>query len=204
LAGLQNQIDLAMGGGGPADRDREWLGRVEEATSRLGHLLNQLLAFARAEASNPAAVGRERVALDQLVEESATEFLDAALAKDIDLGFDIAPAAVRGERWMLKEALSNLVDNAIRYSPQGGIVTVHCGSDHGGPFVEVQDNGPGIDEAHRQRVFERFYRIPGTVGEGCGLGLPIVREIAQLHGAEIHLQGVVPSGLRVRVSFPAR
>lgn len=204
LAGLQNQIDLAMGGGGLADRDREWLGRVEEATSRLGHLLNQLLAFARAEASNPAAVGRERVALDQLVEESATEFLDAALAKDIDLGFDIAPAAVRGERWMLKEALSNLVDNAIRYSPQGGIVTVHCGSDHGGPFVEVQDSGPGIDEAHRQRVFERFYRIPGTVGEGCGLGLPIVREIAQLHGAEIHLQGVMPSGLRVRVSFPAR
>jgi two-component system sensor histidine kinase TctE len=105
---------------------------------------------------------------------------------------------------MLKEALSNLVDNAIRYSPGAGIVTVRCGGDQGCPFVEVQDKGPGIAEEHRQRVLECFYRIPGTSGEDCGLGLPIVCEIAQLHGAEIQLQGVMPAGLRVRVSFPER
>lgn len=202
LTGLRNQVDLALGPGAPAP-DAEWLSQVDEATGRLGHLLNQLLAYARAEAAVPGVGPAEVVALDELVEASASEFLDAALAKDIDLGFDIAPAAVVGVRWMLHEALSNVVDNAIRYTPRGGVVTVRCGLTKGRAFVEVEDNGPGIDETQRERVFERFYRIAGSTGDGCGLGLAIVREIAHRHGAEVELHAGKSGGLRVRMAFGA-
>jgi two-component system sensor histidine kinase TctE len=203
LAGLRNQVDLAIG-----DRaallDQAWLGRVDQATSRIGHLLNQLLAYARAEATDADSGANTGVALDELAEASASDFLDAALLKQIDLGFDIAPATVQGVRWMLKEALANLVDNAIRYSPPGGVVTVRCGCDPSSrrPFLEVQDSGPGIPAEQRSLVFERFYRIPGTAGDGCGLGLPIVQEIARRHGADVGLHAVATGGLRVRIDFP--
>jgi two-component system sensor histidine kinase TctE len=202
LAGLRNQVDLAVGEGA-ATIDTGWLERVDQATGRLGHLLDQLLAYTRAEAADPSSLAVEPVDLAQVVEASASEFLDAALAKDIDLGFDIEPARTPGVRWMLHEALANLVDNAIRYTPLGGIVTVRCGVDGGRPFVEVEDNGPGIAPDQRERVFERIYRVPGSSGDGCGLGLPIVHEIARRHGARVELHAVETGGLRVRMSFGA-
>lgn len=200
LAGLQMQLDLAAGEGAFSNNS-ERLGHIEEATARIGHLLAQLLAYARAETSNAITASFEAVALDQLVEKSASTFLDAALVKDIDLGFEIAPATVQGLSWMLQEALGNLIDNAIRYTPQGGIITVRCGEADGQAFVEVEDSGPGISEEHLRQVFERFYRIPGSPGNGCGLGLPIVSEIAQLHGTTVELTGSKAGGLLARLQF---
>lgn len=200
LAGLQNQLDLAAGEGAFGDNP-ERRERIEEATRRISHLLSQLLAYAQTEAANPAVVGQQPVPLQPLLENAASEFIDAALAKDIDLGFEIAPASVYGVPWMLHEALANLIDNALRYTPAGGVVTVRCGSEGAAPFIEVDDSGPGIPEAQRQNVFERFYRMPGTPGDGCGLGLPIVREIAQLHHAEVELLASPAGGLRVRIRF---
>src|SRR6185369_17161280 len=112
LAGLQTQLDLAAGEGA-FTHNAERLAHIEEATTRIGHLLSQLLTYARAETANPVDRTFETVALDQLVEKSASTFLDAALAKNIDLGFEIAPASVPGLSWMLQEALGNLIDNAI-------------------------------------------------------------------------------------------
>ncbi|TXG95468.1 MAG: sensor histidine kinase [Rhodocyclaceae bacterium] len=201
LAGLQTQIDLATAEGAFSDKtDR--LQAIEEASSSIGHLLSQLLAYARAETTNPLRGNLEMVAIDRLVEDSASIFLDASLNKNIDFGFEIEPAATPGFPWMLKEALSNLIDNALRYTPVGGIVTVRCGVRENRAFMEVEDSGPGIPEAQRQQVFERFYRIPGSPGNGCGLGLPIVREIAQLHGAEVQLADSRSGGLCARVVFP--
>jgi two-component system sensor histidine kinase TctE len=88
---------------------------------------------------------------------------------------------------MLRELLSNLIDNALRYTPAGGSVTVRVRSDEQHAILEVEDTGPGIAPAERQRVFERFYRILGNKAEGSGLGLAIVREIAQQHGAEVDI-----------------
>ena len=90
---------------------------------------------------------------------------------------------------MLRELLSNLIDNALRYTPAGGSVTVRVRRDGaGGPaLLEVEDTGPGIAPSERERVFERFYRILGSNTQGSGLGLAIVREIAQQHGAEIDI-----------------
>ena len=199
LAGLQTQLDLAAGEGAFV-HNAERLEHIEEATGRIGHLLSQLLAYARAETAESITESFEDVSLDQLVEQSASKFLDPALAKDIDLGFEIAPASVKGIPWMLQEALGNLIDNAIRYTPQGGIITVRCGKTEGQAFLEVEDSGPGISDEHLKRVFERFYRIPGSPGNGCGLGLAIVGEIAQLQGASVQLtRGQV--GLRVRIQF---
>lgn len=201
LAGLQTQVDLATAEGAFSDK-AERLQAIEEASSRIGHLLSQLLTYARAETANPLRDTLEPVAIDRLVEDSASIFLDASLSKNIDFGFEIEPATTRGFSWMLKEALSNLIDNALRYTPVGGIVTVRCGVRENRAFMEVEDSGPGIPESQRQQVFERFYRIPGSPGNGCGLGLPIVREIAHLHGAEVQLDDSRSGGLSVRIVFP--
>lgn len=200
LAGLQTQLDLATVENAFANTP-ERLQLIEEATTRMGHLLSQLLAYARAETSGTTQHEPEEVSLDRLVENSATLFLDAALAKDIDLGFEIAPATTYGLPWMVQEALSNLIDNAIHYTPPGGIVTVRCGLEDSRPYIEVEDSGPGIPEEESQHVFERFYRIPGSSGHGCGLGLAIVREIADMHAATVLLRNRPTGGLQAKIVF---
>jgi two-component system sensor histidine kinase TctE len=202
LTALQNQIDLAASENiftGHVDR----LEKIETATGRIGHLLRQLLAYAKTENEGAIAERFEMLALDALVERSASEFIDEAVAKNIDLGYEISPATIKGSAWMIREALGNLVDNAIRYTPAGGTITVRCGERQEGVFLEVCDSGPGISGEHAESVFDRFFRIPGTAGEGCGLGLSIVHEIAVAHGAAIMLVTSSLGGLEARVTFPS-
>ncbi len=200
LAGLQTQLDLAtVEGAFASNQQRHQL--IDEATTRIGHLLTQLLAYARTETSSPGKVQFEPVALERLVENSASVFLDAALAKNIDLGFEILPAETSGLPWMIQEALSNLIDNAIRYTPTNGVITVRSGKFGKQAFIEVEDSGPGIPPEHLADVFKRFYRIPGSPGNGCGLGLAIVHEIAELHGAKVELSTPENGGLCVRLLF---
>lgn len=201
LAGLQTQIELAAAEGRFAG-DPHRLRRLDDATSRIAHLVDQLLLFARAEAAGAAPVF-ETVSLATLAERAASIFLDRALAREIDLGFEIAPATVVGIPWLLQEALANLIDNALRYAPSPGVVTVRSGRRGERAFLEVEDNGPGIPTATRERVFERFYRLPGTPGSGCGLGLAIVREIAEVHRATVELADAEHGGLRIGLLFPA-
>src|SRR5690606_18195887 len=93
--------------------------------------------------------------------------------------------------------------NALKYTPEGGRVTLRCGVGEGGAFLEVEDDGPGVPEAERDRILQRFYRVPGASGEGSGLGLSIADEIAQLHQARLVLgEGSAGVGLRVVLSFP--
>jgi two-component system sensor histidine kinase TctE len=130
--------------------------------------------------------------------------LDAATAKQIDLGLDVQPAHLMAQEWLLRELMGNLVDNAVKYTPAGGTVTLRCGVREGGAvFLEVEDDGPGIASAERGRVLERFYRTPGTEGEGNGLGLAIADEIAHSHGSHLSLEsGGGGRGLRVTLVFP--
>jgi two-component system sensor histidine kinase TctE len=145
------------------------------------------------------------VQLADTAERIAQSHLDTAIARDIDLGFELEAAAVEGVPWLLHELLANLVDNALAYVPAGGHVTVRCGQRDGKPFIEVEDDGPGIPLAERERVFERFYRPPGSPAGGCGLGLAIVREIATSHGAAIAIgDGAAGRGVRFTVTFPQR
>src|SRR5437773_2486590 len=147
-------------------------------------------------------------ALNQLlvqVEESnrnQQRFL-ANAARDLDLGFELAPASVRGDAFLLREALGNLVHNSIEYVPRGGHITVRTGARNGRPFMEIEDDGSGIPPQERGRVLERFYRMPGTTGTGSGLGLAIVREIVAGHGAALEIShGMGGRGCRVAITFP--
>ena len=201
LAGLQTQVELAANEG-RFDDSPERHARIEEATDRIAHLVQQLLAYAQAEPASGLDRRFEPLDLRVLVEQSASLFLDQALARGIDLGFDQQPATVRAVPWLLREALANLIDNALRYTPSGGVVTVGCGVVDGRPRLSVVDNGPGIAPAEQERVFERFYRVAGSPAGGAGLGLAIVQEIAALHGAEVKLETPAEGGLRVELVFP--
>lgn len=202
LAALQTQLELAV-----QDVPEEYRSRIagiRDATHRIGHLAHQLLSLARSGAEADLAHEHRQLDLGELLEEAASQFLDAALARRIDLGFETSAVAVHGSRWLLHELLANLVDNAIRYTPFGGHVTARCGVDHERqPFLEVEDDGPGIPVEDRKRIFERFYRAGGTGGIGAGLGLAIVREVADRHAAVIVVASASESsGTRFRVTFP--
>jgi two-component system sensor histidine kinase TctE len=199
LAGLQTQIELLAADLPEAERKRATT--LAMATQRVGRLLQQLLALARAapEATNGHTL--EDVDIAALVEVHATDWHDAALLRGADLGFELAPASVRGICWLLGEMLSNLVDNAVRHG--GRRITVRCGTDGGAAYLEVEDDGKGIPESERARVFERFYRGSETAAVGTGLGLAIVREIAEAHAAGVDVSpGLAGCGVRFRITFP--
>lgn len=201
LAGLQTQIEL-VAAEGKYLRNEERLARIEESVERIAHLVTQLLIYAQTEPATSANQIFQPVALHELAESAASTFIDRALTKNIDLGFEIRPATTDGIAWMLREALGNLIDNALRYCPAGSTITVRSGIHSGHPYLAVEDNGPGISVEEREKVFERFYRIPGSIGGGCGLGLPIVQEIAHLHAATIIFSETEGGGLTVTLSFP--
>lgn len=203
LAALQTQLELAAMDHDPASV-RIRLAQLESLTERVAHLAHQLLALARSEPGASLGAQIRPVDLRVVAEQIASSHLDFSLRRNIDLGFELAPATLSGVPWLLQELVSNLVDNALRYTPAGGTVTVRCGSAAGGAFLEVEDNGPGIPASEHDRIFARFYRSADAAGEGCGLGLAIVREIADLHGARISVRaGADGRGSLFRVEFPA-
>jgi len=199
LAGLQTHTELALAQPMP-DECRAQLEQVHRATIRTGRLANQLLALARAEpGARSANAGLD---LKNIAGGEADAWVRQAVSRDIDLGFELESARIDGDAFLLREALSNLVHNALEYSPRGGRVTVRTGRRNGHAFLEVEDDGPGIPPAERSRVVERFYRVPGTPGTGSGLGLAIVREIAAGHGADLAILDSPAGGCRVGITFP--
>ena len=201
LAGLQAHTELALSQPMPGEV-RAQVEQVHEATIRTARLANQLLALARAEPGGHAEP-QSPVDLKTMVEGVADEWVHRALERDLDLGFDLEPARVRGDEFLLREALANLLHNSLEYAPKGARITVRTGARDDRPFLEVEDEGQGIPPAERERVLDRFYRVPGTPGTGSGLGLAIVREIASGHGATIAIgDGAGARGTRVALTFP--
>ncbi|MFT3805145.1 MAG: sensor histidine kinase N-terminal domain-containing protein [Burkholderiaceae bacterium] len=208
LAALKGQIDLTVNDamrslpadGGIVDRLR----RAQTATNRLTHLANQLLSLARSDRPSQEMAGRHNVSLPELVDDVVSGCLDAALERNQDLGAESQPAELRAMSWALRELLTNLIDNAIRYTPTGGRITARCGVHDGEPYLEVEDDGPGIPPAERQKVFERFYRGASSPQGGSGLGLAIVKEIVNAHRARIEVGDPLSGGpgTRIRVTFP--
>jgi two-component system sensor histidine kinase TctE len=205
LAGLQAQVEawaqaanIARPEQGSINLPTDQVMKLRSATRRTSQLANQLLALSRADARTIHAQPMQDVDLKALSEDILEAYLDAATAKRIDLGLDARPAKVRGHEWLLRELLGNLVDNAVKYTPDGGTVTIRCGPRGNGAFLEVEDDGPGVAPGERQRVLERFYRVQGTQGEGNGLGLAIADEIAQVHRSQLELsQASGGRGLKV-------
>ena len=213
LAGLQAQIE-AWGQAARTLNEHDHIPlrvdqvlRLRSAARRTTQLANQLLALSRADTTTADASAMQRVDLKDLCETVLALHLDAAAAKHIDLGLAAEPTQVDGHAWLLRELLINLVDNALKYTPDHGCVTVRCGPvapEGRGPWLAVEDSGPGIAPAEHGRVLQRFYRVPGTATEGNGLGLAIAHEIARAHGTQLQLStGISELGLRVTVVFRA-
>lgn len=184
----------------------EAMGMLSEGVQRAIRLVEQMLALARQQPR--AEPVRARFALDELAREVVAELVPLADARRIDLGMSEAQAVlVEGERDAVATLIRNLVDNAVRYTPPGGRVDVSVECPAATPaqaLVRIMDNGPGIAQEERERVFDRFYRKPGTRSPGSGLGLAIVKAIAMAHGATVTLgEGANGDGLAVIVAFPA-
>ncbi|HEX4763701.1 MAG TPA: sensor histidine kinase [Usitatibacter sp.] len=202
LAGLKTQAEAALRDESLEDA-RERLARIEESADRMGRLVTQLLALARADEARSQPTPKEPVELNALLREVSALWADRALAKGLTLGFDEASGAVTvpGSPLLLRELFANLIDNAIRYTPAGGEVEVSV-RDHP-PIVSVRDTGLGIAAADRELVFDRFYRVLGTGEVGSGLGLAIVKAIADLHGAKVRIEEAEGGhGAVLRVAFP--
>jgi two-component system sensor histidine kinase TctE len=209
LAGLRTQAELALRQDVSEEVHRS-LEQIATSSEHAARLVTQLLALARAENRMSGQIFTP-VEVGEVARSAVRDWVQAALAKQMDLGYEAPdePVEVDGNPVMLREMLSNLIDNAIRYTPSGGRITVRVRHDAAVQLVhlEVEDTGLGIPVAERSRVIERFYRILGREGDGSGLGLAIVREIATMHGGELTIDDNVYqtsprlAGTLVRVSL---
>ncbi len=203
LTGLKMQTELALMETDPQVQ-REALERIASSADRANHLINQLLVLARAESGSERIYSVRLVDLPKLAGEEIQAQYPLAHAKKIELAVEEPEWGLRveGNPILLRELVKNLLNNAIKYTPIGGAITLRTLWD-AQPVLEIEDTGVGIPEEEREKVFERFYRVLGGEEDGSGLGLPIVREIAQIHGATVSLlPGPQGKGTLARVVFP--
>ena len=199
LAGLISQSELALQETDPQAL-RARLQKVHTGAQRSAHLVGQLLALARTE----AVIELQAVDVSALARDVAREYTRKAVSAGIDLGWEGDDTLdVAASRVLLREALSNLIDNALRYVGKGASVTVTSRREGDQCVLGVEDNGPGLRPEQLPHVFERFWRASELPG-GCGLGLAIVAEIAQRHGGHAVALAMEPHGLRVELRLPLR
>jgi two-component system sensor histidine kinase TctE len=210
LTVLKTQAELALRENDPAAM-QAIVRSIAATTDSTVHLANRLLTLARIEhrsGSSGGSAASVPVSLAALAQQVGLELALPAVQKNIDLALeadDGPDTMVRGQELLLHELLSNLADNAIRYTPPGGSVLLRVRRVAAGVLLEVQDNGPGLDEAEYDKVFMPFYRAQAALETnpgGTGLGLAIVHDIASLHGATLSLgRGDNCQGLKVGVLF---
>ena len=207
LTGLRSQIELVLSENDPQVVASS-LRHIAQSTENLSRLVQQLLSLARAEAIADRGAAFTPVDVNALAREVAAEWAGKALEKQIDLGFEPFDHALHasGAPLLMREMLGNLIDNAIKYTPCGGRVTVRTMSlvTPGGSAtaVEIEDSGVGIPAEERALVIDRFYRVLGNESDGSGLGLSIVKEIADLHEATLGIEDTSSGkGILVRIVF---
>jgi two-component system sensor histidine kinase TctE len=204
IAGLLGSLEVLMREPAAAPLQSR-LALLYDGVATLSHSANQLLALAQADRSTTFTDGFRKTDLKLVVERAVERNVDRAVECGLDLGAECSPATVEANARLLDDLLGNVMDNALKYTPSGGRVTVRCGYEARHPFLEVEDDGPGIPEVERPRVLERFYRIAGSAASGCGLGLAIVDEIARQHDARLSIEsGAEGRGTRIKVLFPRR
>jgi signal transduction histidine kinase len=204
VAALSIQVELAQRA--TLDEDRQIsLCEVQAGVTRLAHLTQQLLTLARLEPDAQSPV-MQSVELSALCKSVISDQVRRAEASGIDLGLaEHAASSISGDPETLRILLNNLIDNAIRYAGAQAKIDVAVHETDQGIVLEVCDNGPGISAGDRERVLERFYRGNNQRGSGSGLGLSIVKTIAEQHGAQVVLDAAPNGlGLRVQIIFPSK
>lgn len=201
LALLSTQASYALRESA-VDQRQEALVALQASSGRLARLAEQLLTLSRAEPGSrrPRA---DRIDLTEAARQVLETHAPTAIIRNIDLGLEEdGPVPVVGDGTMLREMIVNLVDNALRYTPAGGTVTVKLAAIGREGMLMVTDTGPGIPAEERAQVFERFYRMAGAAEEGSGLGLAIVREVIENAGGSVTLGDAAAGGLKVEVRLP--
>ena len=203
LAGLKTYSSIGTEMTDPSDM-KHIIREVDQGLDRATRMVTQLLALARADGNEQAKFPvHSQIDLNFVVSDVTAELIEQAVRKDLELVYESSsePAIIYGEPDGLRHLVTNLVENAIAYTPAGGSVQVKVRSDSG-VVLSVMDSGNGIPPDERDKVFERFYRVVGTKGDGSGLGLSIVREVANAHNARISIaDGLGVSGTAITVEF---
>jgi len=201
---LQTQVNFGLRSDEPGPKD-DALKAILQGVRQGTRLVNQLLSLSTVEAAQPLALPAESVDLADMAQRVLEEHAAMAQAKELDLGLDRQTplTAMVASPSLLHELLANLVDNAIRYTPAKGVVTVGLAREGATLLLRVEDNGPGIAPEDRTRVFERFCRLHQDDTPGCGLGLAIAQEVVVAMGGEIRLSAPAQgTGLVVAVTLP--
>ena len=201
LAGFRTQLEWLLQKNAEEPEAAHSIKLMASSTERMIRQTNQLLALARAEPTKFEKKRLEVIELNKLVEESIQHFVEEADKKAIDIGFNLQTTRVMGDPFLLRDLIDNLIDNAIRYSPSNGTVTVNTIQGKDGGIFSVEDSGPGIDASEQELIFTRFYRIDDNIA-GNGLGLAIVRDITKDHGARITVEPGATCGTIFSVHFP--
>ena len=176
---------------------------LEDGVARTSALTRQLLIIGRLD-SGFEAPDQRPIRVDTLVRDRVAAHAASALRKSIEMVLEAPyPLVLHGDPSLLASIVDNLIDNANRYVPEGGRVEIDLREDDAGIVLTVRDNGPGVDDEYRDRLFERFFRVPGNDASGSGLGLAIVRAIAVARGGGVRLvDGLEGRGLGVEVRLP--
>ena len=204
LAALKLQVSSLQRA--PDDAARELAAsRLAAGIDRASRLVEQLLVLARHQSNAPAAEKQQPVSLVAAARLAVADEAPAAQARRIDMGLGHADEGhVTGHSEAIRILMRNLLDNAIKHTPVGARVDLEIRREPGAMRLTVEDSGPGIADADRERVLDRFYRVAGAETTGSGLGLAIVKSIAEMHGATLQLdRSARLGGLRVEVRFPA-
>ncbi|HEY5551143.1 MAG TPA: ATP-binding protein [Opitutaceae bacterium] len=203
LAAIRGAAEL-LGEEMPADQRARFLGNIRGESARIEKCVERLLELLSLEARK-SLTGAEPVDAVALASEAVGLMHPAFAAARVTLEQRVQTAAIRGERVLLREALVNLLQNALDFSPAGSAVECSVSADGGRVVFVVEDRGPGVPDYALPRVFERFYSLarPGSARKSTGLGLALVREIAHLHGGEVSLENRDGGGARATLWVPA-
>jgi two-component system sensor histidine kinase TctE len=201
LAGINTQLELLKG-----EVSEESIPRINlalQASERLSHYIHQLSALARSNDALAIAPYLKDINLARIIEQESSHWFDISNAQGITIEFEPNECLVRGSIWHIREMISNLIDNAIKYTQVNGTIWISSGIDlNNCPFVEVKDNGPGIPQKLLGLIGTRHYRPENPSINGSGLGLAIVKEIAEKHDATVHfLDTNQEEGTCIRVIF---
>jgi heavy metal sensor kinase len=205
LTALRSVGEVALREDRSADELRETIGSMLEEAQRLNDLADTLLLLARAE-SGRLPLQRERFALDDLIREACERLEVLAAEKNQRIEIATAPGiSIEADRILLRQALTNLLHNAIRHGPADSPIMVRTAASGTGVLIEITDQGPGIPPEHRGKIFERFYRIDkarSRADGGTGLGLAIARLFVEQHGGRIELESPATGGNCFRIVLP--
>lgn len=199
IRGAAELMDETM----PEEQRRKFLGNIRSESARIQQIVDRLLELSSLEARK--ALGQtETINAAALMNEAAGVLGPACAAARVKLTVHAAESTLRGERVLLREALVNLLQNALDFSPSGGAIVFRGNGENGRLVFSVEDGGPGVPDYALPRVFERFYSLPrpDTARKSTGLGLALVREIAHLHGGDATLKNRPEGGARATVWVP--